>query len=79
MVSEQAAFVAVPTPLANVLRNEVRVRRSTTAGFDRAVQEATKIRNTADSVRKAGSRRRRFRWVLLRRPRLVDPAAVESP
>jgi hypothetical protein len=50
MVQEQAAFVAVPTPLSNVLRQKYKYSFND-AGFDRAVQEASKIRNSADSAR----------------------------
>jgi peptidyl-prolyl cis-trans isomerase D len=53
MVGEQAPFVPVPTPVANVLRRKFEYSFNQ-AGFDRAVAEATKLRTTADSVRKAG-------------------------
>jgi hypothetical protein len=52
MVSEQAPFVPVPTPLANVLRQKYDYSFNQ-AGFDRAVEEATKVRNAADSAAKA--------------------------
>ena len=51
MVSEQAPFVPVPTPVANVLRRKYDFSFNQT-GFDRAVEEATKVRATADSVRR---------------------------
>ena len=53
LVQEQAPFVAVPTPLANVLRNKYSYSFND-AGFDRAVEQASKIRNSADSARSAG-------------------------
>jgi peptidyl-prolyl cis-trans isomerase D len=53
MVQEQAAFVPVPTPLSNVLREKFKYSFND-AGFDRAVQEAAKIRSSADSARSAG-------------------------
>ncbi len=52
MVQEQAPFVPVPTPLSNVLREKYKYSFND-AGFDRAVQEASKIRNSADSARTA--------------------------
>jgi hypothetical protein len=53
MVAEQAPFVSVPTPLANVLRQKYSYSLND-AGFDRAVEQASKIRNSADSARTAG-------------------------
>ena len=53
MVQEQAAFVPVPTPLSNILREKFKYSFND-AGFDRAVQEAAKIRSSADSARTAG-------------------------
>jgi hypothetical protein len=50
MVQEQAPFVPVATPLSNVLRQKYKYSFND-AGFDRAVQEASKIRNSADSAR----------------------------
>jgi peptidyl-prolyl cis-trans isomerase D len=50
MVQEQAPFVPVPTPLANILREKYKYSFND-AGFDRAVEEASKIRNSADSAR----------------------------
>lgn len=50
MVQERAPFVPVPTPLSNVLRQKYKYSFND-AGFDRAVQEASKIRNSADSAR----------------------------
>ncbi|MFN2636055.1 MAG: peptidylprolyl isomerase [Gemmatimonadaceae bacterium] len=52
MVQEQAPFVSVPTPLANVLRDKYKYSFND-AGFDRAVEEASKIRNSADSAKTA--------------------------
>jgi peptidyl-prolyl cis-trans isomerase D len=52
MVQEQATFVPIPTPLSNVLRTKYKYAFND-AGFDRAVQEASKIRNSADSTRTA--------------------------
>ncbi len=53
LVQEQARFVAVPTPVANVLRSKYSYSFND-AGFDRAVEQASKIRNSADSARSAG-------------------------
>jgi post-segregation antitoxin (ccd killing protein) len=50
MVQEQAPFIPIPTPLANVLREKYKYSFND-AGFDRAVEEAAKIRNSADSAR----------------------------
>ncbi|MDP9204394.1 MAG: peptidylprolyl isomerase [Gemmatimonadota bacterium] len=52
MVSEQAPFVPVPTPLSNILRSKYKYSFND-AGFDRGVEEAAKIRSSADSVRTA--------------------------
>ncbi|HEU4746897.1 MAG TPA: peptidylprolyl isomerase [Gemmatimonadaceae bacterium] len=52
MVSEQAPFVPVPTPIANVLREKYKYSFNQT-GFDRAVEEASKVRNAADSAMRA--------------------------
>ena len=52
MLSEQAPFVPVPTPLSNILRTKYKYSFND-AGFDRAVEEASKIRNSADSARTA--------------------------
>ena len=52
MIQEQAPFVSVPTPLANVLRRKYSYSFND-AGFDRAVEQASKIRNSADSARSA--------------------------
>ena len=53
MIQEQAPFVGVPTPVSNILREKYKSSLND-AGFDRAVQEASKIRNAADSARSAG-------------------------
>ncbi len=53
MVSEQAPFVPVPTPLANILREKHKYSFNE-VGFDRAVEEASRVRNAADSARTAG-------------------------
>src|SRR3954467_15680893 len=53
VVQEKAPFVPVPTPLSNVLRSKYKYSFND-AGFDRTVQEASKIRNSADSARTAG-------------------------
>ncbi|MEA2762627.1 MAG: hypothetical protein QOD47_1911 [Gemmatimonadaceae bacterium] len=53
LVQEQAPFVAIPTPVANVLRSKYSYSFND-AGFDRAVEQASKIRNSADSARSAG-------------------------
>ena len=52
MVSEQAPFVPVPTPIANVLREKYKYSFNQT-GFDRAVEEASNVRKAADSAVKA--------------------------
>lgn len=53
MVAEQAPFVPVPTPIANALRKKYDYAFNE-AGFDRAVEEANKVRAAADSVRRVG-------------------------
>jgi hypothetical protein len=53
MVQEAAPFVSVPTPLSNVLRSKYKYSFND-AGLDRAVQEAARIRSSADSARSAG-------------------------
>jgi len=53
MVSEQSPFVPVPTPLATILRSKYKYSFNE-AGFDRAVEEASRVRNAADSARTAG-------------------------
>jgi parvulin-like peptidyl-prolyl isomerase len=53
LVQEQAPFVSVPTPVANVVRGKFSYSFND-AGFDRAVEQASKIRNSADSARSAG-------------------------
>lgn len=50
MVQEQAPFVPVPTPLSNILREKFKYAFND-AGFDRVVQEAARIRSSADSAR----------------------------
>jgi parvulin-like peptidyl-prolyl isomerase len=52
LVEEQARFVAVPTPVANVLRSKFSYSFND-SGFDRVVEQASKIRNSADSARSA--------------------------
>jgi hypothetical protein len=52
MVQEQAPFVSVPTPLSNVLRAKYKYSFND-AGLDRSVQEAARIRSSADSSRTA--------------------------
>ena len=56
MVQEQAPFVPVPTPLSNIVREKYKYSLND-AGFDRAVEEASKIRNSADSARTAAQPR----------------------
>jgi parvulin-like peptidyl-prolyl isomerase len=53
MIQEQAPFVPIPTPLSTILREEYKYSFND-AGFDRAVEEAAKIRSSADSARTAG-------------------------
>jgi PPIC-type PPIASE domain len=52
LMQEQATFVSVPTPLSNILREKYKYSFND-AGFDRAVQEAAKIRSSADSAHSA--------------------------
>lgn len=52
MIQEQAPFVPVPTPVSNILRSRYKYSFNE-AGFDRVVEEASKIRNSADSARTA--------------------------
>jgi hypothetical protein len=53
MVQEAAPFVSVPTPVSNVIRQKFSFSLND-AGFDRAVEQASKLRNSADSARSAG-------------------------
>jgi len=50
LVQQQARFVAVPTPVAHVLRGKYSYSFND-SGFDRGVEQASKIRNSADSAR----------------------------
>jgi hypothetical protein len=50
MVQEEAPFVSVPTPLSNVLRGKFKYSFND-AGLDRSVQEAARVRSSADSTR----------------------------
>jgi PPIC-type PPIASE domain len=52
LMQEQAAFVSVQTPLSNILREKYKYSFND-AGFDRAVQEAARIRSSADSAHTA--------------------------
>jgi hypothetical protein len=52
LLQEQATFVSVPTPLSNILREKYKYSFND-AGFDRAIQEAAKIRSSADSAHSA--------------------------
>ncbi|HJP84997.1 MAG TPA: peptidylprolyl isomerase [Gemmatimonadaceae bacterium] len=52
MIQEQAPFVPVPTPVSNTLRQKYKYSLND-AGFERAVQEGSKIRSSADSARSA--------------------------
>ncbi|MBA3467792.1 MAG: hypothetical protein H0T21_10310 [Gemmatimonadaceae bacterium] len=56
MVSEQAPFIPVPTPLAGILREKYSYSFNA-AGFDRAIEEASRIRNASDSTTSAGQPR----------------------
>lgn len=53
MLQEQAPFVPIQTAVSNVLRRKYKYSFNDT-GLDRAVQEASKIRSSADSARTAG-------------------------
>lgn len=74
MVQEAAAFVSVPTPVANVLRQKYSYSLND-AGFDRAVEQAAKIRNSADSARSAG----RPATVVPLSPALPPPTSSTTP
>lgn len=52
MVSEQTPFVPVPTPLASILREKYEYSLNE-AGFDRTVEQASKIRSSTDSASNA--------------------------
>ena len=52
LLSEKAQFVNVPEPIASALRGKYE-SRIVTAGIERALEAATKIRQTADSTRAA--------------------------
>lgn len=53
MISEQAPFIPVPTPLATILREKYSYSFNA-AGIDRAIEEATQIRNASASTTSAG-------------------------
>jgi hypothetical protein len=53
MVQEAAPFVSIPTPVSNIIRGKFSYSLND-AGFDRSVEQASKIRNSADSARSAG-------------------------
>ncbi len=75
MVQEQARFVPIPTPVSNVLRRKYKYSFND-AGFDRVVQEAAKIRSSADSVRAAGQPQTAVPFGLQRPP---TPPASSTP
>ena len=75
MVQEKAPFVPVPTPLASVLREKYKYSFND-AGFDRAVEEAAKLRNSADSARSA---QQPATAVPLGNPATVTPAPSSTP
>ena len=75
MVQEQAPFVPVPTPVSNVLRQKYKYSFND-AGFDRVVQEAAKIRNSADSARTAQQPQSA---VPLNPPQSAPPTASSTP
>jgi PPIC-type PPIASE domain len=52
MIQEAAPFVSIPTPISNILRRKYTYSINDT-GIDRAVQEASRIRNAADSTHAA--------------------------
>lgn len=52
VVQEQAPFVSIPTPVSSVLRSKYKYSFND-AGIDRSVQEAARIRSSADSARSA--------------------------
>jgi hypothetical protein len=56
MLQEQAPFVPIQTAVSNVLRRKYKYSFNDT-GLDRMVQEASKIRSSADSARTAGQPR----------------------
>ena len=74
MVQEQAPFVPVPTPLSNILREKYKYAFND-AGLDRVIQEASRIRSSADSARKAGEPQSAVPLGLQQRP----PAASSTP
>ena len=75
MVQEQVPFVPVPTPVSNIVREKYKYAFND-AGFDRAVEEASKIRNSADSARTAGQPRTA---VPLGMPPAPAPAPSSTP
>lgn len=75
MVQEAAPFIPVPTPVANVLREKYKYSFND-AGFDRAVEEAAKIRNSADSLRAS---RQPSTAVPLPNPAAPPPQRVAPP
>jgi peptidyl-prolyl cis-trans isomerase D len=75
IMQEQAPFVAIPPQESNVLRRKYKYSFND-AGFDRVVQEAAKIRSSADSARTAGQPQTAVPIGLQRPP---APAASSTP
>ncbi len=74
MVQEQAPFVPIPTPLSNILREKYKYSFND-AGLERVVQEASKIRSSADSARSAAQPQTAVPFGMQQRP----PAASSTP
>jgi hypothetical protein len=75
MLQEQAPFVQVQTAVSDVLRLKYKYSFNDT-GLDRAVQEAAKIRSSADSARSAGQPQTAVPFGLQRPP---APSASSTP
>jgi hypothetical protein len=78
MVQEQAPFVPIPTPLSNILREKYKYSFND-AGFDRAVQEASKIRSSADSARTSAQPPTAIPLNPALTPRAAPPSASSTP
>ncbi|GAC1414942.1 MAG: hypothetical protein NVSMB53_13210 [Gemmatimonadaceae bacterium] len=75
MLQEQAPFVPVQTAVSDVLRLKYKYSFNS-AGIDRVVQEAAKIRSSADSARAAGQPQPAVPFGLQRPP---SPSASSTP
>jgi peptidyl-prolyl cis-trans isomerase D len=78
MLQEQAPFVPIQTAVSNVLRRKYKYSFNDT-GLDRVVQEASKIRSSADSARTAGQPQTAVPFGPQRPPAAPAPPASSTP